>query len=187
MSELHRALPEAVAERTSAPPLPADQAGLGADWEAAYRENVGWVYRSVYGRVGNRADAEDITADVFTRALPRLRRTAPREQLRAYLAATARTVLADFWRRSYGLDLPMPPELADPVPAVTGESDNLQRANRLLAGLSEHYRQVLELRFLRGCSIAETAAALGITSGNVKVLQYRALRRAAELGRDELR
>jgi RNA polymerase sigma-70 factor (ECF subfamily) len=41
---------------------------------------------------------------------------------------------------------------------------------------------VLELRFLERKSVAETASALGISNGNARVLQYRALRRAALLG-----
>ena len=52
----------------------------------------------------------------------------------------------------------------------------------LLRRLPDHYRRVLELRFLERKSVAETAARMGITSGNARVLQYRALRRAALLG-----
>ena len=43
-----------------------------ADWEAVYREHVTEVYRFVYARVGNRADAEDVTSTTFMRALPHL-------------------------------------------------------------------------------------------------------------------
>lgn len=38
---------------------------------------------------------------------------------------------------------------------------------------------VLELRFLKSCSVRETAAELGVSVGNAKVLQHRALRWAA--------
>ncbi|MSQ09554.1 MAG: hypothetical protein EXR52_00895 [Dehalococcoidia bacterium] len=48
--------------------------------------------------------------------------------------------------------------------------------------LPDHYRLVLTLRFLEGLSIKETAAEMGITEGNVKVLQLRALHRSAERG-----
>ncbi len=49
----------------------------------------------------------------------------------------------------------------------------------LLATLSARDQEVLTLRFLRGYTLAETATAMGTTEGNVKVLQHRALKRAA--------
>jgi DNA-directed RNA polymerase specialized sigma24 family protein len=51
---------------------------------------------------------------------------------------------------------------------------------RLLAALPERYGKILELRFLQAASIREAAAHLGVTVGNAKVLQYRALRAAAK-------
>ena len=44
-----------------------------ANWESVYRENVERLYRLMYARVGNRADAEDLTSEVFSTALPPLR------------------------------------------------------------------------------------------------------------------
>ena len=43
------------------------------DWESVYRDNVDRLYRLMYSRVGHRADAEDLTAEVFSTALPPLR------------------------------------------------------------------------------------------------------------------
>src|SRR5689334_3911989 len=43
------------------------------NWDAIYLDNVERVYRVMYARVGNRADAEDLTADVFQAALRPLR------------------------------------------------------------------------------------------------------------------
>jgi RNA polymerase sigma-70 factor (ECF subfamily) len=168
----------------------APAAGLVGDWEAAYRENLGWVYRLIYGRVGNRPDAEDLTAEVFLRALPRLRLSGAPEALRAYLSATCRAVVADYWRRHYDADVghALPDELASAAESAnaTAVEDNTRRANRLLALLPDHYRRVLELRFLSGCSVRETAKTLQISVNHAKVLQHRALRRAAELGAREL-
>jgi RNA polymerase sigma-70 factor, ECF subfamily len=41
---------------------------------------------------------------------------------------------------------------------------------------------VLHYRFLRRYSVKETAAAMQLTETNVKVLQFRALRKAAQIG-----
>ena len=61
----------------------------------------------------------------------------------------------------------------------TDESD---RAGRILALLPDRSRQILELRFLRGCSIKDAAREMGVSPGNAKILQFRALRLAAEVG-----
>ena len=48
-----------------------------------------------------------------------------------------------------------------------------------MQALPAHYRDVLTCRFLLNLSIRETATRLGLTEANVKVLQLRALKRAA--------
>jgi DNA-directed RNA polymerase specialized sigma24 family protein len=53
------------------------------------------------------------------------------------------------------------------------------QTQRILATLPDHYRRILELRFLEGYSIKESARALTISVSNAKVMQYRALRMAA--------
>lgn len=60
------------------------------------------VYRFMYARTGNRADAEAVTSQVFLQALPHLRGGLA-EEARAHLFATARTQLANHWRARYGL------------------------------------------------------------------------------------
>lgn len=153
-----------------------------ADWEAVYRDNIDRMYRLIFGKVGNRADAEDLTTEVFLGVLRPLRLPAPAGQVRAYLYATARTVLARYWQRRLGqpvTELPAELEAAGPGPEL--QSAAPEQAERILAVLPERYRRILQLRFLEAYSIAEAAAAMGITVANAKVLQHRALRRAAGL------
>ncbi|HEV3231776.1 MAG TPA: sigma-70 family RNA polymerase sigma factor [Candidatus Dormibacteraeota bacterium] len=154
-------------------------------WEAVYSATVVPVYRYVYARVGNRPDAEDLTTQVFMRALPRLRLGAPEEEIRGYLFATARTVLADHWRDAFDAPVAaLPEDLAYAPPPPADEEAGVRRAGAILERLPERYRRVLELRFLRGYSLRETGAALGITAGNAKVIQHRALRKAAEVAEE---
>jgi RNA polymerase sigma factor (sigma-70 family) len=153
------------------------------DWDAVYADNVEAVYRLLYRQVGNRPDAEDLTTEVFLAALPRLRLPAPLHSVRGYLGATVRTVMADHWRRHYAA----PPAtafedgIATATPELRAEGDSGGRAARVLARLPDRFRQILELRFLRGLSVGQAAAEMGVTAGNARVLQHRALRRAAEL------
>ena len=159
------------------------------DWEAVYRDNVDRVYRMMVAKVGNRPDAEDLTAEVFLTALRPLRVSASVGEVRAYLSATARTVLAHHWRRTLGIEVTT---LDDAVPGAPGvepaaPSDAPHRTVAILTALPDTYRRILELRFLEACSVREAAAAMGVSVANAKVLQHRALRRAAELSREGAR
>ena len=62
-----------------------------------------------------------------------------------------------------------------------GDDSAAVRVQRLLQALPAHYRDVLTCRFLLNLSIRETASRMGLTLTNVKVMQLRALKRAAEL------
>jgi RNA polymerase sigma-70 factor (ECF subfamily) len=155
-------------------------------WDAIYLDNVERLYRMMYARVGNRADAEDLTAEVFRTALKPLRTSASVGEVRSYLLATARTVLASHWRRHYGveitsIDVDLDRAALDEAPI---ESDAPRRVQELLAKLPDRYARILELRFLESCTIREAATAMDITVGNAKVLQHRALRHAAQLTGD---
>ena len=151
------------------------------DWDAVYRDNVTWVYRLMYSKVGNRPDAEDLTAEVFMTALKPLRVSATVSEVRKYLKMTARTVLATYWRHRMGRELTT---IDEDLPA-TGERESIDgdapgRVGVLLAKLPDNYRRILELRFLQALSIREAAGQMGISVANAKVLQYRALRMAAQ-------
>ncbi|WP_220386759.1 sigma-70 family RNA polymerase sigma factor [Frankia sp. ArI3] len=161
-------------------------------WEEIYRDNVERVYRIMFAKVGNRPDAEDLTAEVFMAALRPLRVSASVGEVRAYLVATARTVLAAHWRRTLGvavttLDEDSAQTMFTTVGAPAGPSalDSPARAEAILAALPDRYARILRLRFLEACTLREAADELGITVGNAKVLQHRALRQAARLG-DEM-
>ena len=160
------------------------------DWEAVYRDNIASIYRMMYSKVGNQPDAEDLTSQVFLGALPHLRPGSSGGEVHRYLLATARTVLADHWRRHLGVQVTtLDEEVAaadggEPPATDESASRRVRRVRRVLGALPANYRTILELRFLSGCSVREAAARMGISVGNAKVVQYRALRRAAELGQE---
>jgi RNA polymerase sigma factor (sigma-70 family) len=165
------------------PRLHAVGADVYPDWEAVYRDNVDRVYRLMFSKVGNRPDAEDLTTEVFLTALRPLRVSASVGEVRAYLLATARTVLAGHWRRTLGREITTLDEEHDVAAFEAGTVDpaTLARAEAILALLPERYGRILRLRFLQACSLKEAAEQLGTTVGNAKVLQHRALRQAAQL------
>jgi RNA polymerase sigma factor (sigma-70 family) len=143
------------------------------------------IYSFIYARVGNRSDAEDLTQQVALKALPRLRDGSPGAAVRSYLYATARSVVSAFWATRYRLpESELSDNLADEGRG-RGLEPSIQAAawvEETLAGLPSHYRKVLELRFLRECSLREVAGEMGKTVGAVKLMQLRALRAAAAVG-----
>jgi RNA polymerase sigma factor (sigma-70 family) len=156
------------------------------DWESVYRDNVDRIYRLMYAKVGNRADAEDLTSEVFHTALRPLRLSSSKGEVRAYLLATARTVLASHWRRRLGqpvtaIDLETDIAALTEPSGAEPPSDAPIRAHRILQKLPDRYRRILELRFLEACSIKETAHTMQVSVSNAKVLQHRALRMAANI------
>lgn len=158
-----------------------DQAAL----RRVYEEHVTLIYRYIYARVGNREDAEDLTSQVFVKALHSLEHDRDPMSIRAWLVATARTTVADHWREQYKLGVvpiePLVDWLHDDEPVEQAETATA-RARAILDALPENYRRVLTLRFLRGYSVKETARELGLTESNVKVLQFRALQKSALIG-----
>jgi len=160
-----------------------------ADWESVYRDNVARLYRLMYARVGNRPDAEDLTSEVFRTVLRPLRLGSSKGEVRAYLLATAQTVLASHWRRHFGLTVTsIDPDADSAYLAEPSGSDPPSsapsRANQILVGLPDRYRRILELRFLEACSIKEAALAMNVSVSNAKVLQHRALRMAAKVAEE---
>jgi RNA polymerase sigma-70 factor (ECF subfamily) len=164
--------------------LPAAEVTPEAAIDVALRE-FELVYAFIYSRVGNRVDAEDLTQQVALKALPRLQDGWVEPAVRGYLYTTARSVLASFW--AHRCRLPEA-ELGDDIwvegrgREVTAPPEAAAWVERTLGALPAHYRQVLELRFLRGYSLREAAQEMGKTVGGVKVMQLRALRAAAVAG-----
>src|SRR5437588_12942999 len=71
----------------------------------AYQTHVTAIYQYVYSRVGNRPDAEDLTSQVFMKAIQGMRADVSVPELRSWLYKVAQTTLADHWRQYYAEEL----------------------------------------------------------------------------------
>lgn len=157
-----------------------------ADVAGLYRAHVRPLYGFIYSKVGNRAAAEDITSEVFVKALTHLDPTRAEHSRVAWLYRVARNAVYDYWCAGQGISLialedARPPPVPGPEPetAQRDHAATAARATAILARLPDNYRMVLSLRLLDGLSVAETAQRMGVSAGNVKVLQHRALKAAA--------
>jgi RNA polymerase sigma-70 factor (ECF subfamily) len=137
------------------------------------------VYAFVVRRVADRDAAEDVTADVFQRALAALRsyewRGAP---FAAWLFRIAANAIADRSKR-VSRETPRKPVGGGALePSVEPDVENLDRHAdlfRLVDDLPADQRRVLVERFVEERSIREIANRLNRTEGAVKQLQFRAL------------
>lgn len=145
------------------------------------------IYRFIYARVGNREEAEDLTSQVFLKALRGMDEARDSQSIQGWLFQVARTTVADHWRAFYrlhtgSLDTLIAAGWEAPVGDPGPPSGDVEaRAQQILQLLPPRYREVLTYRFLLNYSIREAAEKMRLTEANVKVLQFRALKSAAKL------
>lgn len=152
-----------------------------------YEKNFYLVYAYIARRVGNRSTAEDLTSDVFQKALEYLPRYVWRGvPFAAWLLRIATNLIADRAKHAA-----RETELTDEEGATEISQFNLeeveQRARlfQFVDQLPEDQRRVIALRFAEQKSIREIALELGRTEGAVKQLQFRGLQTLrAEFGAD---
>ena len=147
------------------------------------------VYAFIAGRVRDRDIAEDLTSEVFHKALANLRhyewRGAP---FAAWLIRIAANAVADQSKRaarevSSDED---PPETGVACEPDLDAIEHRARLFRLVGELPSNQRLVIQQRFVEQRSIREIARQIGRSEGAVKQLQFRALEslRAQMEGRD---
>jgi RNA polymerase sigma-70 factor (ECF subfamily) len=158
------------------------------EFQTFYQENLTLIYRYVYSKIGNREEAEDLTSQIFLKAMRSADYERSPQAIQKWLFQVARTTIADYWRVYYRASVTSLQALLDtgwegPVEEETlsTASSPGERVHAILQALPEHYREVLTCRFLLNFSIKETAQHMGLTEANVKVLQFRALKRAADI------
>ncbi|MGI8424947.1 MAG: RNA polymerase sigma factor [Chloroflexota bacterium] len=180
-------------------------------FEQIYREMVGPVFGYVRFRVGDLHVAEDLTAEVFERALPRLASVRRSESVRSWLFAIARNVVADARRAapsgtsSVSLEWaagaealhdghPPPATLRDLATSGRAESaewevirrEEIRRLLAHVASLDERAREVVGLRFAAALRHREIGRVLGISESNAAQILHRALAELRRRVQDDL-
>lgn len=159
---------------------------MAEDLAEVYAEHLAPVWRFVRARVPSHTDAEDVTSEVFTRAVRAWGRyDEQRGSVGAWLLGIAQHVVADWWRRrgrevSWDqIDVPAEPSSAsepDPEELALGRAAREElRSN--LGSLTDKERDAVALRFRAGLKAAEVGAALGVSETAARMLVYRAVKK----------
>ncbi len=158
-----------------------------ARFSELYEYSFAVVYAYISRRVSDRSEAEDLTAEVFSRALtnlPRFKWTgAP---FAAWLLRIASNLLADRSKRKAReggattidgqLEAGGNPKLTKQTQQVElEECERRARLYKLVEGLADDQRRVVVMRFAEEKSIRDIANEMGRSEGAIKQLQFRAL------------
>jgi RNA polymerase sigma-70 factor (ECF subfamily) len=142
-----------------------------------YELNFERVYAYIVKRVRDRADTEDLTAEVFQQALANLKRFEWRGiPFAAWLYRIAANLISDRWQRS-GREVTDDSEIesARVSPAEIEDVERRATLFRLVETLPAEQKRVVVMRFVQEKSIKEVAREIRKTEGAVKQLQFRAL------------
>ncbi len=146
--------------------------------EALYAEYGEKVRGYVFGKLSNRADAEDVVGDVFLKAYEKYPTfDADRASVSTWLYTITRNTVIDYYRAHRSCA-----ELPEDLPDEAGVDDGLLRRESLrmlgeaLNKLDDRLRALVVLRYYKGLTLKDTAERLGISYAYVKVLHKEALR-----------
>lgn len=161
------------------------QRGDADAFATLYQDNVQAIFRYVFHRVNDVQLAEDLTGDVFMRALQAIGSYSDQgKPFVAWLYSIAHARVVDHYRKSKR----RPPEsdVDHEVLAVHPDMDhNLVRRQaaralrQAITRLTDEQQQVIILRFLEGQRIEAVAQIMGKQVNAIKALQHRALRALA--------
>jgi RNA polymerase sigma-70 factor (ECF subfamily) len=150
---------------------------------ALYDRYVDRVYRFVLYRVhGDSALSEDLTSEVFLRALRKIKGFQWQgRDVGAWFLTIARNLVLDHFKSGRVRLEILGVEGAEGENVLDAEDAALSRVStqdlyKAIARLGNEQQEVIYWRFLQGYSVAETAAAMGKSDGAIKALQYRAVK-----------
>ena len=136
------------------------------------------IYKFVYSRVRDQSVAEDVTSDVFMKALRSIGRYQDTGRpISAWLYQIAMNAVADRYRSSRLLeDIDEQRDLAAAGPGleqVAAQRDELRRIWAVVETLPKQQRVAMVLKFQEDMKIEDIAGVMGKSSGAVKLLIHR--------------
>ena len=158
-----------------------------------YEEYMPYVYRVVYGVVGSREDAEDISTDVFLKLWDNAAAFRQGSPHKAYIATVSRNLAIDFLRKHNRIVLGSEDETvedmagagSDPPPDTADTVVGNISVAEALNSLNEAERMVVSMKVLSDMTFKEIAEQTGIPMGTVTWRYREAMKRLRRYGFDE--
>ncbi len=152
------------------------------EFGALYDRHFQQIYRFVYSRVREQTAAEDVTSEVFIKALkamPRYQDTG--RPFAAWLYQIAVNAIADRYRTlkpSHPLEDFHDLSVGGPaIEEQAAQRDEIRRIWQIVEDLPMQQRTALVLKFQEDMKIEDIAVAMGKTPGAVKLLIHRGVSR----------
>ena len=148
------------------------------------------IYKYIASKVGAGQLAEDFASDVFVRFLHAIRQnSAPRDSLKGWLYRVASNIVNDHYRRHYrrgyaGLTESAPSKEITPE-ELTDQKFSHQALANALSQLKEEQQKVISLRFSFEMSVAEVASIIGKSETAIRQIQFRGIKKLAEIMKNE--
>ena len=148
-----------------------------------YDRYVDAVYRYVFYRVRNEAEAEDVTSDVFMRALRAIPKYEPRQAFLAWLYRIARNAVIDRSRRQGArqqvsfedaLAHPNADQVVNPDAGLLAGSD-ASVVRVAMQQLTPLQQEILVLRYVEGYDTKTISKLVGKADGTIRGIEFRAL------------
>lgn len=154
------------------------------NFEDVYNTHAGAIYKFMFWRTKDVQTSQDLTSTTFQKAWAS-RQSFKEGSQRAWLYRIARNTLFDYWRKVKDISIDNTDELEADESTTTAERIDRQfeveKLKVAMTKLPDDMRAVIRLRFIDGLPVRQVAKQLGLTEGNVRIIQYRALKRLRKL------
>ncbi len=158
------------------------------DFEEIYLKYSDKIYRYVYLNTQDAYLSEDITSETFLRIWKNWEKIKP-DFMQALLYKTAKNIIIDNYRKHKNIknisleetvEKGYEPSYDEDLIEKISKDENIKKINGAIRKLPENLREVLILRFVNDLSAKEAAQILNTTEVNIRVLQYRGLKKLKE-------
>ena len=159
-------------------------AGIAGRFGQLYEQYFTRVYRYVNYRVGDRTTAEELTSDIFNKAINRFADFDPDiAGFSTWIFSIARNTLIDYYRergraQKIENELKIKIEISGTSPEeAASRAEDRRKLRECLDRLKAGEKEIIALKFSGGMNNREIARLTGMSESNVGTILYRAIRK----------